>query len=111
MYKSNCVSSFGFRASPLQVEYSYNGLQEVSFCASHYPSYRPWSWYELIFQQECSCGDHEIAALPSEVRSNSAKCDFLEPIKTDLLENLFENECGDTVGLLSIYYKHLSKDL
>jgi len=27
-------------------------------------------------------------------RSNPA-CDFLEPIKTDLIENLFENTCGD----------------
>jgi len=34
-------------------------------------------------------------ASPSQVRSNPA-CNFLEPIKQDLLENLFENECGDT---------------
>ena len=39
-----------------------------------------------------------IAASPSQVRSNAA-CDFLEPIKADLLENLFDNECGDTVSL------------
>ena len=38
-----------------------------------------------------------IAASPSQVRSNPA-CDFLEPIKKDLLENLFDNECGDTVS-------------
>jgi hypothetical protein len=50
-----------------------------------------------------------IAALPGEVRSNKA-CDFLEPIVTDLLENLFDNECGDTVSLLSPYYEHLSND-
>ena len=47
-----------------------------------------------------------IAASPSQVRSNAA-CNFLEPIKADLLENLFDNECGDTVSiffsLLSIY--------
>jgi len=36
-----------------------------------------------------------VLASPSKVRSNSA-CDFLEPIKADLLENLFDNECGDT---------------
>ena len=47
-----------------------------------------------------------IAASPSQVRSNSA-CDFLEPIKQDLLENLFENECSDTVSLLPLYYEHL----
>ena len=51
-----------------------------------------------------------IAASPSQVRSNAA-CNFLEPIKQDLIENLFDNECGDAVGLSSPYYKHLSKDL
>jgi len=35
-------------------------------------------------------------ASPSQVRSIPAACEFLEPIKTDLLENLFDNECGDT---------------
>ena len=49
-----------------------------------------------------------IAASPSHVRS-FATCNFLEPIKTDLLENLFDNECGDTVSFLSPYYEHLSK--
>ena len=48
-----------------------------------------------------------LVALPS--KRNSA-CDFLEPIKQDLLENLFDNECGDTVSLLSLYNEHLSKD-
>ena len=38
-----------------------------------------------------------IAASPSQVRSTS--CDFLEPIKTDLLNNFFDNECGDAVSL------------
>jgi hypothetical protein len=41
-----------------------------------------------------------IAALPNEVRANKA-CEPLEAIKADLLENLFNNECGDTVSLLS----------
>ena len=50
-----------------------------------------------------------ISALPTTPSNNSA-CDFLEPIKTDLIENLFTNECGDTVGLLSPYFKHFSKD-
>ena len=52
-----------------------------------------------------------IAASPSQVRANKA-CDFLEPIKEDLLENLFDNECGDTVSPLSesSHYEHLSKD-
>ena len=49
-----------------------------------------------------------IAASPSEVRSTA--CDFLGPIKTDLLDNLFENECGDTASLLSPYYERLSKE-
>ena len=26
-------------------------------------------------------------------------CSFLEPIKTDLIKNLFDNECGDAVSL------------
>ena len=50
-----------------------------------------------------------LAAFPSK-RSTAGACDFLEPIKTDLLENLFDNECGDTVGFLSPCYEHLSKD-
>ena len=48
-----------------------------------------------------------LAALPS--KRNSA-CNFLEPIKTDLLDNLFDNECGDTVSFLSPCYEHLSKN-
>ena len=51
-----------------------------------------------------------IAASPSEVRSNSA-CDPLPAIVSDLVENLFDGECGDTVSLLSPYYEHLLKDL
>ena len=50
-----------------------------------------------------------ITASPTQRQINSA-CDFLEPIKADLLENLFDNECGDTVNLLSPYNEHLSKD-
>ena len=42
-----------------------------------------------------------IPASPSQVRSNFA-CDFLEPIKADLLENLFDNECGDTVSIFCL---------
>ena len=35
-------------------------------------------------------------------------CSFLEPIKTDLIKNLFDNECGDAVSLFfSPYYQHL----
>ena len=37
-----------------------------------------------------------IAASPSHVRSSA--CDPLEAIKTDLLNNFFDNECGDTVS-------------
>ena len=48
-----------------------------------------------------------FAASPTKRTS----CDFLEPIKKDLIENLFENECGDAVSLLSpYYYEHLTKD-
>ena len=48
-----------------------------------------------------------ISASPSKVRPNPA-CDFLEPIKKDLIKNLFTNECGDTVSLLSPYYELMS---
>ena len=48
------------------------------------------------------------AASPSKVRSNAA-CAPLEPIVSDLLENLFDNECGDTVSFLSPYYEHYLK--
>ena len=41
-----------------------------------------------------------VAGLPSK-RALNPKCAFLEPIKADLIENLFTNECGDTVSLLS----------
>jgi hypothetical protein len=51
-----------------------------------------------------------IVASPSQVRSIPAACEFLEPIKTDLIENLFDNTCGDTVGILSPNYEHLSKE-
>jgi hypothetical protein len=51
-----------------------------------------------------------IAASPSKVRSAALACGPLEAIKTDLLNNLFNNECGDTVSLLSPYYEHLSED-
>ena len=50
-----------------------------------------------------------ITASPSQVRANPA-CEPLEAIKTDLLENLFDNECGDTVSFLSSNYEHLSID-
>jgi cytochrome c peroxidase len=36
-----------------------------------------------------------VLASPAEPRTNKA-CDFLAPIVSDLLENLFDNECGDT---------------
>ena len=45
-----------------------------------------------------------ISASLSKVRRNNPACDFLETIKDDLIENLFTNECGDTVSLLSPYY-------
>jgi hypothetical protein len=52
-----------------------------------------------------------IAASPSKVRSSvPSACEFLEPIKSDIIENLFDNECGDGVSLLSPYCEHLSKD-
>jgi hypothetical protein len=52
-----------------------------------------------------------IAASPSKVRSSvPSACEFLEPIMTDIIENLFDNECGDGVSLLSFYCEHLSKD-
>ena len=38
-----------------------------------------------------------IPASPSQVRRSSPACDALEAIKTDLLDNFFDNECGDTV--------------
>ena len=50
-----------------------------------------------------------IAALPNQVRENKA-CAALAPIVDDLLDNLFDNECGDTVSFLSPYYENLSKD-
>ena len=56
----------------------------------------------LFFSKNIDVLNMTIAASPSQVRTNPA-CDFLEPIKADLLENLFDNECGDTVSLLSLY--------
>ena len=50
-----------------------------------------------------------IAASPHQIRNNPA-CDFLEPIKQDLLENFLGNECGDAVSLMSPYYEHVSKE-
>jgi hypothetical protein len=52
-----------------------------------------------------SPNDQVVLQLESESTGNPA-CNFLEPIKKDLLDNLFENECGDTVGRLSPYYEH-----
>ena len=43
-----------------------------------------------------------IAASPAK-RLNAA-CNFLEPIKKDLLENLFDNECGDAVSTFSLHW-------
>ena len=48
-----------------------------------------------------------IAASPNLIRD---ACTPIKPVVTDLLDNLFENECGDTVSLLSLYYEHLSKE-
>ena len=48
-----------------------------------------------------------IAASPKLIRD---ACTPIKPVVTDLLDNLFENECGDTVSLLSLYYEHLSKE-
>ena len=52
--------------------------------------------------------DHGYVASPAkqsnkwnESNSKSA-CNFLEPIKTDLIENLFTNECGDAVGFFCL---------
>ena len=63
----------------------------------------------LFFSKNFDVLNMIIAASPSQVRTKKA-CEFLEPIKEDLLDNLFDNECGDTVSLLSPYYEHLSKD-
>lgn len=45
----------------------------------------------------------------SPAKGSDPACDFLEPIKQDLIENLFTNECGDAVSHLSSY-EHLPKD-
>ena len=51
-----------------------------------------------------------LAGLPSK-RGLNPKCEFLQPILTDLVDNLFTNECGDTVSLFfSPYYEHLSNN-
>ena len=91
----------------LQLElYSFNGFQKIPRCSRPRPSSR--SWYEPIFQHECWHAENDLAS-PSQVRSTS--CDFLEPIKADLIENFFDNECGDTVSfyfhIMSIYLKTL----
>ena len=49
-----------------------------------------------------------IVASPSQVRENKA-CTALEPVVDDLLDNLFDNECGDTVSFLSPYHEHYLK--
>ena len=110
MYKSNSVSSPGIIASLVSnssTSVSYNGLQKIPCCSRPCPSSR--SWYEPNFSAKNDDLLTAIAASPSQVRSTA--CNPLEAIKTDLLENLFDNECGDTVSLLSLsYYKHLSDD-
>ena len=49
---------------------------------------------------KCSC---MVAGLPGK-RGLNPKCEFLQPILTDLVENLFTNECGDTVSLFFLPY-------
>ena len=109
MYKNNCVSRTGTIASLVSnSSKAYNGLQKISCCSRSCPS--PRSWYELIFQKNFRGVLTMLAASPSHVRRNAA-CAPLEPIVSDLLENLFDNECGDTVSFLShYYYEHLSKN-
>ena len=51
-----------------------------------------------------------IAASPSQVRSTNAACSALPAIVSDLVENLFDNECGDAVGLLFSSYEHIFND-
>jgi hypothetical protein len=62
---------------------------------------------DLFFLERRWMYSSSFAASPTKQSS----CNFLEPIKKDLIENLFDNECGDAVSLLSPYYEHLSKDL
>ena len=50
-----------------------------------------------IFFSKIFDGLTMIPASPSQVRRSSPACDALEAIKTDLLDNFFDNECGDTV--------------
>ena len=42
-----------------------------------------------------------IAASPPMQKRNNAACTPIEPIVTDLIDNLFDNECGDTVRPLA----------
>jgi cytochrome c peroxidase len=45
-----------------------------------------------------------VSALPSK-RALNPQCDFLKPIAADIIENLFDNECGDTAhGALRISF-------
>ena len=50
-----------------------------------------------------------VAALPSERDVNSQSCAFLKPILTDLVENLFDNECGDAVS--PDFYPHSNQHI
>ena len=80
-------------------------LQDISCRSLLFHSSHPW--YEVTTMNPFF-GKNDVdvlntfSASPSQVRSNPA-CDFLEPIKKDLLENLFDNECGDTVSHRSPY--------
>jgi hypothetical protein len=41
-----------------------------------------------------------VAASPTK-RSTNPACAFLEPIKKDLIDNLFDGKCGDAVSVFS----------
>ena len=105
LYKSNCASSSGIITSV-----AFNScVATMAFkkCLVALFLALPLVLGTNLFSSKNVDVLNIIAASPSQVRSNPA-CDFLEPIKQDLLENLFENECSDTVSLLSHYYEHLS---
>jgi manganese peroxidase len=54
----------------------------------------------LYFRNNVNVLTTIVAASPAR-RSNNPACDFLEPIKQDLIENLFDDECGDAVSVFS----------
>ena len=101
MYKSNCASSSGVIPSVVS-NLSIPNMSFKKYLAALFFS------IPLILGMNPFFGKNDVdvlnmfSASPSQVRSNPA-CDFLKPIKKDLLENLFDIECGDTVSHRSPY--------